>query len=76
MPLINGIEGMLRQSMNPRTRVVFLTAHEDQDFIDAVFSAGRLRLRDKADATTDLIPAIRECLEGRKYISHSLSRHI
>ena len=41
MPLINGIEAVLRlQSVNPRTKVVFLTVHEDQDFIDAAFSAG------------------------------------
>jgi len=41
MPLVNGIEVVLRlRSINPRTKVVFLAVHEDQDFIDAAFSAG------------------------------------
>jgi len=65
MPLVNGIEVVLRlRSINPRTKVVFLAVHEDQPFIDAAFSTGACAYVIKADATTDLIPAIRECLKG------------
>ena len=64
MPLVNGIEVVLRlRSINPRTKVVFLAVHEDQDFIDAAFSAGACAYMIKADVTTYLIPAIRVCLE-------------
>jgi DNA-binding NarL/FixJ family response regulator len=73
MPVLDGLETVCRLRASPRTKVVFLTVHEDEDFIAAAFSAGASGYVTKADVTTDLIPAIREALGGRIYISKSIS---
>jgi DNA-binding NarL/FixJ family response regulator len=54
-----------------RTKVVFLTLHEDRDFVAAAFSVGASAYVIKSDAITDLVPAFREALEGRRYVSQS-----
>ena len=43
MPLLNGIQVASRlQDLGSRAKVVFLTVHEDQDYVEAAFSAGAL----------------------------------
>lgn len=59
---------------NRRLKIVVLTVHQDEDFVSAAFLAGASDYVTKADLTTDLIPAIRETLEGRIYISKSISQ--
>jgi CheY-like chemotaxis protein len=73
MPTLDGLQAVSRLGSNLRTKVVFLTVHEDQDFVDAAFAAGASAYVAKSDVTTDLIPAIHEALEGRKYISKSIA---
>jgi DNA-binding NarL/FixJ family response regulator len=75
MPILDGLEAVSRlRATNPRTKVVFLTVHEDQDFVAAAFSAGAFGYVTKSDVTTDLIPVIREALQRRRYVSHSIER--
>jgi DNA-binding NarL/FixJ family response regulator len=74
MPVLDGLQAVARlRSDNCRTKVVFLTVHEDQDFVDAAFSAGASGYVAKARVTSDLVPAIRQVLEGRTYISESIT---
>jgi DNA-binding NarL/FixJ family response regulator len=74
MPVLNGLEAASRLRTSPGTRIVVVTVHEDEDFVAAAFSAGASGYVTKADLTTDLIPAIHEALEGRIYISKSISQ--
>jgi DNA-binding NarL/FixJ family response regulator len=74
MPVLDGLEAASRLRFSHRTKIVFLTVHEDEDFVAAAFSVGGLGYVTKADVTTDLIPAIREALDGRIYISKSIPR--
>ena len=72
MPVLDGLQAAFQlRSTNPRTKVVFLTVHHDQDFVDAAFSAGASGYVTKSRLTTDLVPAVREALEGRTYVSRS-----
>jgi DNA-binding NarL/FixJ family response regulator len=72
MPLLNGLQTVSQlRSTDHRSKVVFLTVHEDQDYVDAALSAGASGYVTKARVETDLIPAICEVLEGRTYISQS-----
>ena len=72
MPVLNGLQTVSQlRSTDHRSKVVFLTVHEDQDYVDAALSAGASGYVTKARVETDLIPAIREVLEGRTYISPS-----
>lgn len=72
MPILNGLQVMSKLGSNCRTKVVFLTVHEDPDFVAAAFSAGASGYVVKEDVTTDLVLAIRATLEGRMYLSQSI----
>jgi DNA-binding NarL/FixJ family response regulator len=71
MPILDGFQVVSQLGSDRRTKVVFLTLHEDRDFVAAAFSVGASAYVIKSDATTDLVPAIREALEGRRYVSQS-----
>jgi DNA-binding NarL/FixJ family response regulator len=73
MPVLDGLQAVsqLRRT-NSRTKFIFLTVHEDADFVTAGFSAGASGYVTKSHVSTDLIPAIHEALEGRKYVSRSI----
>jgi DNA-binding NarL/FixJ family response regulator len=74
MPVLNGLQTANElKSCHNRAKVVFLTVHEDPDFVAAAFSAGASGYVVKSDVTTDLVPAIRDVLDGRRYISHSIT---
>jgi DNA-binding NarL/FixJ family response regulator len=70
MPVLNGIEtaACLKESGSP-TKVLFITVHEDPEFLAAAMSVGALGYVLKAHLATDLIPAILSVMEGCIYIS-------
>lgn len=73
MPVLDGLQAASQlQSRNCRTKIVFLTVHEDRDFVAAAFSAGGSGYVTKSQLTSDLVPAIRAVLQGHKYVSHSI----
>jgi DNA-binding NarL/FixJ family response regulator len=70
MPVLNGIEAALRlKESASMAKVIFLTVHEDRDFVEAAFSAGALGYVLKHRLATDLLPAIREVLRNRVFVS-------
>ena len=70
MPVLNGLEAASQLlSRKVRTKIVFLTVHEDQDFIEAAFIAGASGYVTKSHLTTDLVSAIHEVLRGGTYVS-------
>ena len=72
MPIIGGIDaaGELK-ARGSRAKIVFLTVHEDPDFVQAALKAGALGYVLKSRLATDLCPAIKEALAGRLFISPS-----
>ena len=73
MPGLDGLEATYQVHSSRRTEIVFLTVHQDEDFVAAAFDAGASAYVTKADVETDLIPAIHEALDGRIFISKSIS---
>jgi two-component system response regulator DesR len=75
MPIMNGIDAAecLKASGCP-SKLLFLTAIEDADFVETAISMGALGYVLKPHLTTDLIPAIRSVLQGRPYIAPSMHR--
>ncbi len=73
MPELNGIDtaASLRAS-GCRAKVLFVTVHEDPDFLERAMSVGALGYVSKAHLATDLVPAIRSVMESRIYISPSM----
>lgn len=74
MPGLNGIEAarQIRDSGCP-SKVVFLTVHEDPDFVPECLEAGGLAYVVKSRLASDLIPAIRMVLANRTYVSPTVS---
>jgi DNA-binding NarL/FixJ family response regulator len=73
MPVVTGIEAALRlRQAGSRVKVIFLTVHEDLDFVEAAMSVGALGYVLKQSLATDLVPAIWKALEGSTFISPSL----
>ena len=73
MPVLNGLQTAAQlMSKKCRTRIVFLTVHDDQDYVDAAFAAVASGYVTKSQVTTDLVPAIREVLSGQTYVSNSI----
>ena len=74
MPVLNGFEAALRlKEQCLAARVVFLTAHEDTDLVEAARCAGALGYVVKSCLATDLVPALWQALAGKTFVSPSLS---
>ncbi len=72
MPLLNGLQAARSiQKTNSRVKIIFLTIHEDRDFIAAAFSAGAIGYVTKRHLSTDLVFAIEEALKGHTFVSNS-----
>jgi DNA-binding NarL/FixJ family response regulator len=73
MPIVNGLTAAcyLRKSAS-RAKVIFLTVHEDPVFVAAAVSAGALGYVLKYRVSIDLIPAVREVLQGHAFASPSV----
>lgn len=70
MPVMNGIDAAHHlKKVGSRAKVIFLTVHEDRDFVEAAFSAGALGYVLKPRLATDLLPAIREALQDHTFAS-------
>ena len=75
MPVMGGIEAaqQLREA-GSKARFVFLTIHNEWEFVDACVAQGAYGYVVKAHMKTDLIPAIEAALLGRAFISPLISR--
>jgi DNA-binding NarL/FixJ family response regulator len=50
---------------------VFLTVHDDPDYLRSARNAGALGYIVKRRLAADLVPAVREALAGRSFVSHT-----
>ena len=75
MPVLNGIKAanILKES-GSSSRIIFLTVHEDMDFVKACLAAGALAYVSKPRMAVDLLLAIQEVLEGRSFVSPMTSK--
>ncbi len=70
MPVLDGFQAASRiRNAGSRTKVIFLTVHEDVDFVSAAFAAGASGYVTKSRLATDLVPAINDALQGRSFVS-------
>lgn len=70
MPVMDGLQAAAcLRAKRCRAKVIFLTIHEDPDFLDAAFSVGAFGYVTKARLSVDLVHAIREALLGNTFVS-------
>lgn len=73
MPSLNGIETAIQlKQLGSKAKVLFLTIHEDVDFLEAALRTGASGYVLKRRIASDLRPAIRDVLAGKTFISSSL----
>ena len=75
LPKLSGIEVARRVGeMLPGTKIIFLTQNSDQDLMAHCLANGAMGYVLKADAGSELLPAIQTVLEGTRYISQRMKR--
>ena len=73
MPGLPGIEAARRlRETGSHAKIVFLTVHEDLDFIREALTTGALGYVVKPRLASDLLAAMHEALEGRSFVSPSV----
>ena len=73
MPVLNGIEVALQlKNARSQAKIVFLTVHEDSDFVRAAMSAGAFGYVLKSHLASDLVPAIRKALKDCTFVSPAI----
>ena len=77
MPGLSGFDvaARLRES-DPLVKILFLTVHEDPEFVNAAISLGVLGYVLKAHLVTELMPAIHSILNDHLYVSPTLSSRL
>jgi DNA-binding NarL/FixJ family response regulator len=72
---MNGLQvaSHLRE-LHPRTKILFLSIHEEPEYVAAAFSAGACGYVTKRRLARDLTSAIRDVYEGKRFVSPSLQK--
>lgn len=72
MPLIDGLEAARRLRASGSTaKIIFLTVHDDPDYLREGLSIGAMGYVIKDTLITDLSHALHEALAGRRFVSAS-----
>ena len=73
MPILNGLEAAHRLiGLGLTSKIIFLTVHEDSDFLQAALRAGASGYVLKRCLATDLSEAVKQVLAGEVFISGAL----
>ena len=73
MPIMNGLEAAAQlKKRSPDAKIIFLTVHEEPVFLNAAFAVGAVGYVIKSRLSSDLRLAIREAMEGRRFLSPCL----
>jgi DNA-binding NarL/FixJ family response regulator len=77
MPVLNGIDAAreLKKS-SPRTKVIVLTQHDEDQYVTEALRAGVKGYVLKSQAAHDLVHAIEEVCRGSVYLSPNISRAV
>jgi DNA-binding NarL/FixJ family response regulator len=77
MPLLNGIEAVRKiKKLDPHVKVVFLTMHPDVTYAIRAFEAGAAGFVLKHSASSELLTAIREAINGRTYVTPMIATEL
>jgi DNA-binding NarL/FixJ family response regulator len=77
LPSLNGMEASTRISKTASgTKILFLTGNNDTEVVRAALSNGAYGYVLKADAGSELLPAIKALLRGEKFVSSGIKSTI
>jgi DNA-binding NarL/FixJ family response regulator len=76
LPTLNGIEAARRiREVSPASKVLFVSENRSPGTAEEALSTGAGGYVVKSDAASDLLPAIKAVLSGKRFISASLAGH-
>lgn len=77
MPLLNGLEAARQlQEASPHPKLIFLTMNPDPDIAAEALRVGGSGYLLKTSAASELTKAIRDALQGRKYVTPTMKREL
>jgi DNA-binding NarL/FixJ family response regulator len=75
MPILNGLDaGQRVKEMLPAVKLVYLTMNPDLAVAEEAFRRGASAYLLKTCAASELVPAVREVLRGKTYMSRALAK--
>jgi DNA-binding NarL/FixJ family response regulator len=73
LPKLDGIEAARRiLQLSPNSKIVFLSADDSLDVVQAALGTGALGYVDKDRAISELLPAVDAVLQGAQFVSSTL----
>lgn len=73
LPVLNGIEAARRiKTIAPNIKIVFVTQRSDPEYVQTAFRVGASAYILKQSAAGEVIPALREALAGKYYVTPTL----
>ena len=76
LPTLNGIEAARRiRKVSPASRILFVSENRSADIAEEALSTGASGYVVKSDTGSELLPAVKAVLEGKRFISASLANH-
>jgi DNA-binding NarL/FixJ family response regulator len=77
LPKLNGIEAARRiREISPASKILFVSQNRSLDIAEEALSTGAGGYVLKSDGTSKLLTAIKTVLEGKRFISASLTGHL
>jgi DNA-binding NarL/FixJ family response regulator len=76
LPTINGIEAARRiRDCAPHSKILFVSENRSPDVAQEALSTGAGGYLVKSDATSELLPAVKAVIKGKRFVSTSLASH-
>ena len=76
LPTLNGIEAARRiREQSPESKILFLSENRSWDVVEEALHTGAGGYVLKSDAGNELLPAVEAVLQGKQFVSSSLSGH-
>ena len=77
MPQLNGIDAARKlQKDLPRTKIIFVTMHADQAYVNEAFKAGASGYLLKRSAGSELVQAIQSVMNGHHYVTPLIAKDL
>jgi len=76
LPGLNGIDTARKIALvAPNSKILFVSEYRSPDIAEEALGTGAAGFVIKSDAARELLPAIKDALEGKRFISASLAGH-
>src|SRR5258708_1783653 len=77
LPTMNGIEAARRiREVSPTSKILFVSETRSPEIVEQALNTGAGGYVLKSDAASDLLPAIKAVLQGKRFVSATLAVHL